>query len=162
MLYQSLIKHKHKTRTWKDQKQNYWVDYFWESSTNVSQSAVIFETSIYKVLYGERGKFAHPPCRTLLNSTNFQIDGASQYFGVWLWKLVQLLLLVCSFQWCVLILCLAKIYRNYTIRDKGLFSLGDLHGKANDRTLWSLQDESLPEKLHWHQSDAETCTILFL
>ena len=35
---------------------------------------------------------------------------ASRYFGVWLWQLVHLLILVCSFQWCVLFLCLAKLY----------------------------------------------------
>ena len=34
---------------------------------------------------------------------------------------VHLLILVCSFQWCVLFLCLAKLYRSCPIRDKGLF-----------------------------------------
>ena len=39
----------------------------------------------------------------------FQIDGASRYFGVWVWQLVHLLILVCSFPWCVLFLCLANL-----------------------------------------------------
>ena len=47
------------------------------------------------------------------NNRNFQIDGASRYFGVWLWQLVHLLILVCSFQWCVLFLCLAKLCVNF-------------------------------------------------
>ena len=51
---------------------------------------------------------------------NFQIDDASRYFGVWLWELVYLLILVCSFQWCVLFLCLAKLYRSCPVRDKYL------------------------------------------
>ena len=34
-------------------------------------------------------------------SYHFQNDGTSRYFGLWLWKLVHLLNLVCSFQWCV-------------------------------------------------------------
>ena len=38
------------------------------------------------------------------------------------WQLVHLLVLVCSFQWCVLFLCLAKLYRSYPIRDKDLFT----------------------------------------
>ena len=33
---------------------------------------------------------------------------------------VHLLILVCSFQWCVLFLCHAKLYRNCPIHDKGL------------------------------------------
>ena len=36
---------------------------------------------------------------------------------------VHLLILVCSFQWCVLFLCLAKLYRSCPIRDKDLFHL---------------------------------------
>ena len=35
---------------------------------------------------------------------------------------VHLLILVCSFQWCVLFLCLAKLYRSCPIRDKGLLN----------------------------------------
>ena len=34
--------------------------------------------------------------------------------------MVHLLILVCSFQWYVLFLCLAKLYRNCAIRDKDL------------------------------------------
>ena len=52
---------------------------------------------------------------------NFQIDGASRYLDVWLWQLVHLLILVCSFQWCVLFSCLTKHYRSCPIRDKGPF-----------------------------------------
>ena len=37
--------------------------------------------------------------------------------------LVHLLILVCSFQWCVLFLCLAKFYRSCPIRDKGLLAI---------------------------------------
>ena len=33
---------------------------------------------------------------------NFENDGTSRYFGLRLCKLVHLLNLVCSFQWCVL------------------------------------------------------------
>ena len=57
-----------------------------------------------------------------MNNRNFQIDGASRYFGVWVWQLVHLLILVFSFQWCVLFLCLAKLYRSCPIRDKGLLA----------------------------------------
>ena len=62
-------------------------------------------------LNGERTKIAHTAliCQTKpYDNNNFQIDGTSWYFGVWLWQLVHLLLLVYSFQWCVLFLCLAK------------------------------------------------------
>ena len=44
---------------------------------------------------------AHSPHRTFIKNYNFQIDGISQFFGVWVWQLVHLLILVCSFQWCV-------------------------------------------------------------
>ena len=78
-----------------------------ESSTKVSRSAVIFEISILPVQF---------VCHTNLNLIKI-IDGASRYFGVWLWQLVHLLILVCSFQWPVLF-CLAKLYGSCPIRDK--------------------------------------------
>ena len=52
---------------------------------------------------------------------NFQIDVALRYFGVWIWQLVHLLILVYSFQWCVLFLCLVNLYRSCPIHDKGLY-----------------------------------------
>ena len=58
----------------------------------------------------------------LYNNRNFQIDGASRCFGIWVWQLVHLLILVCSFQRCVLFLCLAKLCRSRSIRDKGLLN----------------------------------------
>ena len=74
--------------------------------------------NFYKDLYGERARLI---CHTKpYNNRNFQIDGASRYFGVWLWQLVHFLILVCSFQWCVLFVCLAKLYRSCPVHDKGL------------------------------------------
>ena len=60
---------------------------------------------LYKVFYGS----VHhtKPYRYY----NFQNDGTSRYFGLWLWKLVHLLNLVCSFQWCVLFVCLINFIR---------------------------------------------------
>ena len=51
------------------------------------------------------------------NNLIFQIDGSSRYFSVWVWQLVHLLILVCSFHWCVL----ASLYNSCPIRDKGLY-----------------------------------------
>ena len=44
---------------------------------------------------------------------------------------VHLLILVCSFQWCVLFLCLAKLYRSCPIRDKGILTSFRVIGLAN-------------------------------
>ena len=56
-------------------------------------------------------------CHTIpYNNCNFQINGASRYFG---WQSVHLLILLSSFQWCVMFLCLAKLCRSCSIRDKG-------------------------------------------
>ena len=95
-----------------------------ESYTKVSRSTVILEISIFIRFCMANGQ-ALPVqfiCHTEpYKNYNFQIDGASRYFGVWLWQLVHLLILVCSFQWYVLFSCLTKHYRSCPIRDKGLF-----------------------------------------
>ena len=53
---------------------------------------------------------------------NFQNDGVSRYFGGWLWQLVHLLILFCSFHWCVLCLCLIKTLVEHLYCDKDLFT----------------------------------------
>ena len=47
--------------------------------------------------------------QNLIKITIFQNDGTSRYFGLQLWELVHLLNLVCSFQGCVLFMCLIKL-----------------------------------------------------
>ena len=67
----------------------------------------------YKVLYGERARLAH--------STICHMITIFKLMALWLWQLlVHLLILVCSFHLCVLLLCLAKLYRSCPICDKGL------------------------------------------
>ena len=40
-------------------------------------------------------------------------DGTLRYIGLWLWKLVHFILnFVCSFQWCVLFMCLIKLWQS--------------------------------------------------
>ena len=46
-----------------------------------------------------------------LNGQALPIFGTSRVFGLWLWKLVHLLNLVCSFQWWVLFMCLIKLWQ---------------------------------------------------
>ena len=46
----------------------------------------------------------------------------SRYFGLWLWKLVHLLNLVCSSQWCVLFRVFDQTVAEQLYRDKGLFA----------------------------------------
>ena len=99
---------------------------FSESQTKVPWSAIILKIVIFIriCMVNGQGLPVQLICHTKpYNNRNFQIDGASRYFGVWLWQLVHLLILVCSFQWCVLFLCLAKLYRSCPIRDKGLLIL---------------------------------------
>ena len=91
---------------------------FWVTDQTTMKCHHFENCDFYKVLYGERARHAKP-----YNNRNFQIDGAS-YFGVRVWQLVYLLILVCSFQWRVLFLCLAKLYRSCPIRDKGLLTSG--------------------------------------
>ena len=84
---------------------------FSESQTKVPWSAIILKIVIFIriCMVNGQGMPVQLVCHTKpYNNCNFQIDGALQYFGVWLWQLVHLLLLVYSFQWCVLFLCLAK------------------------------------------------------
>ena len=87
------------------------------------QSTIILKIVIFIrfCMVNRQGVPVHFICHTKpYNNRNFQIDGGSQYFGVWVWQLVHLLILVCSFQWCVLFLCLTKLYRSCPIHDKGL------------------------------------------
>ena len=51
---------------------------------------------------------------------HFQNDGASRYFGGWLWQLVHFLILFCSFHWRVLCLCLIKTLVEHLYCDEGL------------------------------------------
>ena len=123
MLYWSLIEHKHKTRQWKEQnKISKWTNF--QSCTKVScGSAVILGIPIFirLCMVNRQALPVQFVCHTKpYKNSNFQIYGASRYFGLWLWQLVHLLILVCSFQWCVLFLCLAKLYRSCPIRDQGL------------------------------------------
>ena len=88
-----------------------------------------------KVMYGERASLARQfVCHTKpYKNYNFQIDGASRYFGLWLRKLVHALILVCSSS--VSFLCLAtKHYRSCSVRDKSL--LGSLFSSARPVDLY--------------------------
>ena len=49
------------------------------------------------------------------NNRNFQIDGASRYFGVWLWELLRLPALSSGL---FIFVFGAKLYRSCHIRDK--------------------------------------------
>ena len=51
--------------------------------------------NFYKDLYGELICHTKP-----YNNRNFQIDGASRYFGLWLWQLVHLLIALSSSVFC--------------------------------------------------------------
>ena len=55
------------------------------------------------------------PCKNY----NFQNDGTSRYFGLWLWRWVYLLNLVCSFQ-CVFIYVFHQTLAEQLYRDKVL------------------------------------------
>ena len=97
---------------------------FLESQSKVPWSAIIFKIVFFIRICMVNGQRMPVQliCHTKpYNNRNFQSDGASQYFGIWVWKMVHLLILVWSFQWRVLFLCLAKLYRSCPIRDKGLF-----------------------------------------
>ena len=69
-----------------------------ESKTKVSRSTVILKIAIFRrfcmtdELNGQALAVHHTKPYTL--SYHFQSDGTSRYFGLWLWKLVQLLNLV--------------------------------------------------------------------
>ena len=71
-------------------------------------------------MVNEQGMPVQLICHTKPHNSNSNIDGASWYFGVLAWQLVHLLILLCTFQWCALFLCLAKLYRSCPVRDKGL------------------------------------------
>ena len=95
-----------------------------ESYTKVSRSAINLKIVVFIrfCMANELNGQGLPVHHTQpYKNWNFQKDCASRYFGVWLWQLVHLLILVCSFQCCVLFLCLAKLYRSCPIRDEGLF-----------------------------------------
>ena len=96
---------------------------FSELQTKVLWSAIVLKIVIFIrfcVVNGQ-GLPVQLICHTEpYKNSNFQIDGASWYFGVWVWRLVHLLTLVYYFQWCVLFLCLAKLCSSCPIRDKGL------------------------------------------
>ena len=53
------------------------------------------------------------PCpltiQILIKITIFETMVQSQYFGLWLWKLLHLLNLVCFFQWCVLFMSVIEL-----------------------------------------------------
>ena len=93
---------------------------FSESTTKEQWSTIILKIIKICMVNGQ-GLPVQLICHTKpYNNRNFQIDGASRYFGVWVWQLVHLLILVCSFQWCVLFLCLARLCGSCPICDKGL------------------------------------------
>ena len=71
------------------------------------------------------------------NNRNFQIDGTSRYFGVWVWQLVYLLMLLFSFQWCVLFLCLVRLYSSCPSRDKGLSPEAKANGE-HKKNVWEI------------------------
>ena len=104
--------HKHKN---KDTNSKGWsVDQFSESQTSVSRSAIILKIVIIIrcCMADELNRQALPVHHTKpYKNYNFRNDGTSRYFGLWLWKLVHLLNLVSSFQWCILFMCLIKLSR---------------------------------------------------
>ena len=117
---------------------------FSESQTKALWSAIILRIVIFIriCMVNRQDMPTQLICHTKpYNNRNFHIDGTSRYFGVWLWQLVHLLILVCSFQWSVLFLYLAKLYRSCPIRDKSLLccymwdlrllSISDHPGHAN-------------------------------
>ena len=111
----SLIKDKVKTHQWKGQnKISKWTIQSYTPKYREAPSFWIL-FFIIRLCMANGQAFVH-------KNDNFQIDGASRYFGVLLCQLGHLLnkILVCrSFQCCVLFLCLAKLYRS--IHDKGLY-----------------------------------------
>ena len=114
-----------KTHHWKEQT-NFSKCNNFQSQIKVQWSAIILKVVIFIriCLVNGQGLPVQLICHTKpYNNLNFQIDGASRYFGVWVWQLVHLLILVCSFQWCVLFLSLAKFYRSCPISDKGLLCM---------------------------------------
>ena len=112
---------------------------FSELQIKVPWSAIILKIVIFIriCMVNGQGLPVQLICHTKpYNNRNFQIDGASWYFGVWVWQLVHLLTLVCSFQWCVLFLSLAKLYRSCPIRDKGLLSEELKASLLDKRSRW--------------------------
>ena len=97
---------------------------FSESQTKVPWSAINILKIVLFIricMVNGQGMLVQLTCHTKpYKNRNFPIDDASRYFGVWVWQLVRLLILVCSFQWCVLFFCLVKLYRSCPIHDKGL------------------------------------------
>ena len=125
------MRHKHKTCQWKGQSK---ISKF-ESFTKVLRSTITLQISVSMSFCIANGQ-ALPlqfVCHTkLYKNYNFQIMVLHDTWGVWLWQLVNLLILVCSFQWCFLLLCLAKLYSGCSIRDKSLRYPPCLGTKAND------------------------------
>ena len=64
-------------------------------------------------------------------------------------------ILVCSFQWCVLFLCLAKLYRSCPIRDKGLWvgSPGTKVSNANHFVAFSCPVHTKTMKTQTFEND---------
>ena len=84
-------------------KQNWWVDQFPESSTKVSRSAIILEISIlirFCMASGKALPFSLSVIQNLIKPTIFKLMSLCDTLV--LWQLVHVvLILVCSFQWCV-------------------------------------------------------------
>ena len=78
---------------------------FSESQTKVPWSAIILKIVSFIRFCMVNGQ--RLPVQLICNNRNFQIDGASRYLVYDSNWLVHLLILVCSFRWCVLFLCLA-------------------------------------------------------
>ena len=139
-----------------------------ESQTKVTWSAIFLKIVIFIRFCTVNGQGM--PVQLICHTkpyNNRTVDDASRYFGVWLWQLVHLLILVCSFQWCVLFLCLAKLHRSCPIRDKGLlrervpkirryawdiYSLNGMNTKVAPRIVWpTVSAPAAPAASHTHE-----------
>ena len=107
---------------------------FSESQTKVPWSAIILKIVIFIriCMVNGQGMPIQLICHTEPLQSQFSIDGASRYFGVRIWQiLVHFLILVCSFQWCVLfcvwpsfigaILSVLKAYSDVFLVQKMIF-----------------------------------------
>ena len=114
-----------KTHHWKEQaKISKWTNC--QSYSKVSRSAVILKIVVFRRFCKAKGHALLVqfilPYRTL---QKLQFSNWWRFAILWsqLRKLVHVLILVCSFQWCVLFLCLAKFYRSCSVRHEGLLQV---------------------------------------
>ena len=132
---------------------------FTESHTKVSRSAVILEMSILIRLCMANAQ-ALPVqfvCHTKpYKNYNFQIDGTSRYFGVWLWHLVHLLSLVCSFQ-CVwpsfigaVLSVINKVYSQSLTKQFRSHSKDTVNSLRKVNLLWNNMDGTIFLRYGWN------------